>query len=61
MEGQKEHVMGSHKYGPQYQQCDENWENITIIMTVCIDGTEHFVTISCDIQSPRLPGEMETR
>ena len=38
-EGQKEHVMGSLKPGPQYQQCDGNRENITIIMTVYADGT----------------------
>ena len=28
-EGQKEHVMGGHKPGPQYQQCYGNQENIT--------------------------------
>jgi hypothetical protein len=39
VEGQKECVMGSLKPGPQYQQCDRNWENITVIVTVCADGT----------------------
>ena len=39
LQGQKEHVMGGHKPGPQYQQHDGNWENITIIVTFCTDGT----------------------
>jgi hypothetical protein len=38
-EGQKEHVMGGKKSGPQYQQRDGNRENITVIVTVCADGT----------------------
>ena len=38
-EGQKERVMGSLKPGPQYQQHDGNQKNITIIVTVCADGT----------------------
>ena len=38
-EGQKERVMGSLKPGPQYQQRDGNRENITVIVTVCADGT----------------------
>lgn len=38
-EGRKEHVMGARKDGPQYQQQDGNRENITVIVTICADGT----------------------
>ena len=38
-EGRKERVMGSRKPGPQYQQRDGSRENITVIVTVCADGT----------------------
>lgn len=38
-EGRKERVMGSRKPGPQYQQRDGIRENITVIVTVCADGT----------------------
>jgi hypothetical protein len=31
--------MGGHKPGPQYQQGYGNQENITVIVTVCADGT----------------------
>lgn len=31
--------MGSCKPGPQYQQQDGNKKNITLIVTVCADGT----------------------
>ena len=31
--------MGSRKPGPQYQQHDGIQENITVIVTVCVDGT----------------------
>lgn len=37
--GRKERVMGSHKPGPQYQQRDSIRENITVIVTVCANGT----------------------
>ena len=37
--GQKECVMRGKKSGPQYQQQDGNRENITLIVTVCADGT----------------------
>jgi hypothetical protein len=38
-EGQKERVMEGWKSGPQYQQRDGDRENITVIVTVCADGT----------------------
>jgi hypothetical protein len=38
-EGRKERVMGSRKPGPQYQQRDGNRENVTVIVTICADGT----------------------
>jgi hypothetical protein len=38
-EGQKERVMGGKKSDPQYQQCDRNRKNITIIVTVCANRT----------------------
>lgn len=38
-EGQKEWVMGGHKPGPQYQQRDGIRENVTVIVTICADGT----------------------
>lgn len=38
-EGRKERVMGSRKPGPQYQQREGTKENITVIITVCADGT----------------------
>lgn len=37
--GERERVMGSRKKGPQYQQHDGNRENITIIVTICADGS----------------------
>lgn len=38
-EGRKERVMGGQKPGPQYQQRNGIRENITVIVTVCADGT----------------------
>ncbi|KAI6138985.1 hypothetical protein BKA82DRAFT_30362 [Pisolithus tinctorius] len=37
--GEQEHVFGRKKKGPQYQQHGGNCENITIIITICADGT----------------------
>jgi hypothetical protein len=37
--GMPERVMGAHKLGPQYQQRDGDRENITILETICADGT----------------------
>lgn len=37
--GEKERVIGGKKNGPQYQQRDGNRENITVIVTICADGT----------------------
>ena len=37
--GQKEHVMGKWKPGPQYQQRNGNQENIMVIVTVYADGS----------------------
>jgi hypothetical protein len=37
--GKEERVMGSQKAAPQYQQCDGNRENITVLVTMCADGT----------------------
>lgn len=38
-DGQKERVIGARKNGPQYQQRDGVRENITVIVTICADGT----------------------
>lgn len=38
-DGRKERVMGSRKPAPQYQQRDGSRENITVIVTICADGT----------------------
>jgi len=32
--GMPERVMGTHKLGPQYQQQDGDWENITVLETI---------------------------
>ena len=37
--GQKERIMGKRKPGSQYQQQDGNQENITVIVTVCANGS----------------------
>lgn len=37
--GEDERVMGGRKSGPQYQQRDGDRENITVIETICADGT----------------------
>ncbi|KZP13127.1 DDE-domain-containing protein, partial [Athelia psychrophila] len=37
--GQRERVMGARKKEPQYQQRDGNQENITVIVTICGDGS----------------------
>jgi hypothetical protein len=36
--GQLKRVMGAKKMGPQYQQRDRDWENITVLITICADG-----------------------
>jgi hypothetical protein len=36
---ESETVIGWRKKTPQYQQCDGNRENITIFVTICVDGT----------------------
>lgn len=38
-EGRTEKVIGARKKGPQYQQRDGTRENITVIVTICADGT----------------------
>jgi hypothetical protein len=38
-DGERERVMGGHNLGPQYQQRDGTRENITVIVTICADGT----------------------
>jgi hypothetical protein len=38
--GLKEHVIGPAAQKNQYQQCDGNCENITIMVTICADGEE---------------------
>jgi len=38
-EGGHERVLGARKAGPQYQQRDGNRENITVLITICADGT----------------------
>lgn len=38
-DGRKERVIGARKNGPQYQQRDGVRENITVIETICADGT----------------------
>ena len=38
-DGEEEHIIGSQKCGPQYQQCDSNRENITVLVNICADGT----------------------
>jgi hypothetical protein len=35
--GEKEWVMGARQAAPQYQQWDGNRENITVLMTICVD------------------------
>jgi Tc5 transposase DNA-binding domain len=35
--GQPESVIGARKMGPQYQQRDRDWENITVLITICTD------------------------
>ena len=37
--GESERVIGQKKKTPQYQQHDGNCENITIFVTICVDGT----------------------
>ncbi len=37
--GQSERVIGARKKGPHYQQKDGNRENITVLVTICADGT----------------------
>jgi hypothetical protein len=37
--GQPERVFGAQKQGPQYQQRDGDRENITVLVTICADGT----------------------
>jgi hypothetical protein len=37
--GEREHVFGRKKNGPQYQQRGGNRENVTVIVTICTDGT----------------------
>ena len=37
--GMPESVMGACKLGPQYQQWDGDRENITVLETICADGT----------------------
>lgn len=37
--GIRERVMGSRKRTPQYQQRDGDRENITVIVTICADGS----------------------
>ena len=37
--GECEYVFGSHKKAAPYQQCSGTCENITTIVTVCVDGT----------------------
>jgi hypothetical protein len=37
--GEHERVIGSKRPGPQYQQCTGSRENITVIVTICADGT----------------------
>ena len=37
--GKKEWVMGARQAAPQYQQQDGNRENITVLVTICADGT----------------------
>jgi hypothetical protein len=38
-EGGREGVLGACKAGLQYQQRDGNRENITVLVTICADGT----------------------
>jgi hypothetical protein len=44
-EGRCKHVLGACKAGPQYQQCDGNRENITILITICADSTSILPTV----------------
>ncbi|GBE84500.1 Pogo transposable element with KRAB domain [Sparassis crispa] len=37
--GPSEHVLGANKKGPQYQQIGGDRENITVIVTICADGS----------------------
>lgn len=37
--GEEERIIGGWKPGPQYQQRDGNHENITVLVTICADGT----------------------
>ncbi|KIO07658.1 hypothetical protein M404DRAFT_103207, partial [Pisolithus tinctorius Marx 270] len=37
--GEQEYVIGAWKTGPQYQQRGGSCENITVIVTICADGT----------------------
>ena len=37
--GEKEHVMGGKNASPHYQQCNGNHENITLVVSICADGT----------------------
>lgn len=38
-DGEQERVIGGNKSGPQYQQRDGTRKNITVIVTICADGT----------------------
>ena len=37
--GQKERVMGARKKGLHYQQVGGSWENTTVLVTICADGS----------------------
>ena len=37
--GEHEHVFGPHTKAAPYQQRSGTWENITVIVTICADGT----------------------
>lgn len=37
--GERERVFGARKAAPQYQQRDGTRENITVLVTICADGT----------------------
>jgi hypothetical protein len=43
--GQRERVMGAKRSGPQYQQIGGDRENITVIVTICADGTSIAPTV----------------
>ena len=55
--GIKRWAMGARRAASQYQQQDGNGENITVLMTICTDGT----TFYSHLQERMLPDKVKVR